>query len=54
VRDGLCVSIYLPTTPITPDADAGRIELKNLGAAALNQLEAAGADRAAVLESATG
>ena len=41
VRDGPCVSIYLATTPITPDADASRIELKNLGAAASNELEAA-------------
>jgi release factor family 11 len=44
------VSIYLPTTPITPDADAGRIELKNLGAAASEQLEAAGVDRPTLLE----
>jgi Bacterial archaeo-eukaryotic release factor family 11 len=49
-RGGPRVSIYLPTTPITPDADADRIELKNLGAAAAEQLEAAGAERAAVLE----
>ena len=49
-RDGPCVSIYLPTTPITPDADVDRIELKNLGAAAAEQLEAAGADRPTVLE----
>jgi hypothetical protein len=32
------VSIYLPTTPITPDADASRIELKNLAAQAMNEL----------------
>jgi hypothetical protein len=50
VRDGPCVSIYLPTTPITPDADADRIELKNLAAAASEQLEAAGARRPDVLE----
>ncbi|HKN93878.1 MAG TPA: hypothetical protein VJU60_06085, partial [Thermoleophilaceae bacterium] len=49
-RDGPRVSIYLATTPITPDADANRIELKNLGAEAADQLEAAGADRATVLE----
>jgi Bacterial archaeo-eukaryotic release factor family 11 len=49
-RDGLCVSIYVPTTPITPDADAGRIELKNLGAEAEKRLEAAGAHRSTVLE----
>jgi hypothetical protein len=49
-RDGPVVSIYIPTTPITPDADASRIELKNLGATASEQLEAAGADRPTVLE----
>jgi hypothetical protein len=49
-QDGPRVSIYLPTTPITADADAARIELKNLGAAASEQLEAAGADRPTVLE----
>lgn len=49
-RDGPCVSIYLPTTPITPHADADRIQLKNLGAAAAEQLEAAGAERPKVLE----
>lgn len=37
------VSIYLPTTPITPEADADRIAFKNLAAAALEQLEANGA-----------
>jgi hypothetical protein len=49
-RDGLSVSMYVPTTPITQDADAGRIELKNLGSEAANQLEAVGADRATVLD----
>jgi hypothetical protein len=49
-RNGPYVSIYLPTTPITPDAEGDRIELKNLGAEAAEQLEAAGADRAAVLD----
>jgi hypothetical protein len=49
-RDSSCVSIYIPTTPITPDADAGRIELKNLGAEAAEQMQAAGADRRVVLE----
>lgn len=32
------VSIYLPTTPITPDADANRIEFKNLAAHAAREL----------------
>jgi hypothetical protein len=49
-RDSACVSIYLPTTPITPDADAGRIELKNLAASAAEEMPAAGADRRAVTE----
>ncbi|HEX3243410.1 MAG TPA: hypothetical protein VHQ97_10045 [Solirubrobacterales bacterium] len=40
------VSIYLPTTPITPQADADRIAFKNLAAKAVEELEAAGADSA--------
>ncbi len=37
------VSIYLPTTPITPDAEADRIEFKNLAAEVAERLRAAGA-----------
>jgi hypothetical protein len=48
VRRAGCVSIYLPTSPITQDADADRIELKNLAAEAINQLTQAGADKHAV------
>jgi hypothetical protein len=47
------VSIYLPTSPITPQADADRIAFKNLAAEAVEELEAAGAgtsERAAVEE----
>jgi Bacterial archaeo-eukaryotic release factor family 11 len=40
-----CVSIYLPTTPLTQDSQAERIELKNLTSAAAEQSEAAGTDR---------
>jgi Bacterial archaeo-eukaryotic release factor family 11 len=47
-RDPLCTSIYLPTSPVTHEAQADRIELKNLCAEAIRQLEAAGADRRAV------
>ncbi len=36
------VSIYLPTTPVTQDAQAGRIELRNLLREAVGQMEAAG------------
>jgi hypothetical protein len=45
-----CVSVYLPTSPITQEAQADRIELKNLARAAVEQLEAAGAERSAVAE----
>ena len=37
------VSIYLPTTPITPQAEADRIAFKNLPAEAVDELDAAGA-----------
>jgi hypothetical protein len=47
-RDPASVSIYLPTSPLPQDADADRIEFKNLATAAVGQLEAAGADRATV------
>ena len=40
-RDPSSVSAYLPTSPITQDAQADRIELKNLVADATGQLEAA-------------
>lgn len=41
-RGGVCVSIYLPTTPLTQDAQADRIALKNLSRAGLEQMEEAG------------
>jgi hypothetical protein len=37
------VSLYLPTTPVSAEVGGSRIELKNLVAAAIGQLEAAGA-----------
>src|SRR5262249_2790889 len=43
-RDDLCVSIYLPTTPVTPDTDRDRIELKNLTKEAMRQLTDQSAD----------
>jgi hypothetical protein len=49
-RDPACVSVYLPTSPLKQDAAAGRIELKNLAADGIGQLEAAGVDRRAVAE----
>jgi hypothetical protein len=45
-----CISIYVPTSPITQEAQASRIELKNLAAAATEQIEAGGAERRTVLE----
>lgn len=43
---GVCVSLYLPTTPLTQDAQADRIVLKNLGKQALEQVEAIADGRA--------
>lgn len=40
-----CVSIYMPATPQTDDADAERIAFKNLVSAAVEQLRAAGTDK---------
>ena len=48
VRAPACVSVYLPTTPLTQEAQQDRIELKNLGRRALDQLRAQDADRRAV------
>ncbi|MCB1990395.1 MAG: hypothetical protein H6852_15525 [Geminicoccaceae bacterium] len=39
------ISIYLPTTPLTQEAEADRIALKNLGDAAIEQLTEAGCDK---------
>lgn len=47
-RAEACVSIYLPTTPVTQDAQADRIELKNLLKAASAELHDAGTDKRAV------
>lgn len=49
VRGDNLVSIYLPTSPITPEADAARIEFKNLAAEAVVELRESGAtDREAI------
>lgn len=48
VRDGACVSIYLPTAPET-GGDRSRVEFKQLGAEAIEQRTAAGADKRDVL-----
>jgi hypothetical protein len=48
VRAAGCVSIYLPTSVITQDAQADRIELKNLAATAIRQLEASGVAPSAI------
>jgi hypothetical protein len=45
LRDPMCVSIYLPSTPITQDAAASRTALKNLLAEAIGQLEQANGDK---------
>ena len=41
VRTDACVSIYLPTTPLTQESDASRIAFGNLAKEACEQLEAA-------------
>ncbi|MGF1639507.1 MAG: hypothetical protein ACFCUO_01010 [Rhodospirillales bacterium] len=48
-RGDICASLYLPTSPVTPDAEADRILLKNLARAAIDQLTAAGADKRQIL-----
>lgn len=37
-RGNICVSIYLRTTPVTQEAQADRIALKNLAKEAIQQL----------------
>ncbi|MDP1731302.1 MAG: hypothetical protein Q8L54_09035 [Devosia sp.] len=44
-RADACVSIYLPTTPLTQDIEASRIEFGNLARQAFNQLSANGFDK---------
>lgn len=51
-RERFCVSIYLPTTPLSQEAEADRIALDNLIGEAETQLAAAAPDRAARLRSA--
>lgn len=43
-REPACVSIYLPTTPLTQEAQADRIALGNLAREAADQLRASGHD----------
>lgn len=45
LRADVCVSIYLPTTPITQDIQKARIKLSNLAREAVRQLEEAGSDK---------
>jgi len=49
-RGSPCISMYLATSPVTPDSQAERIELKNLVAEAADQIEAAGEPRRTVQE----
>ena len=49
-RTGPCVTIYLATSPITQEAQAAQIELKNLAADAIGQLEGEEVDRGVVPE----
>ena len=49
-RGDLCATIYLPTTPISIEIEASRIELKNLIKTVLEQFQAASADKRALAE----
>ena len=44
-RDEHSVSIYLPTSPVTPDTETARLELRNAADNAAKQLSEAGASR---------
>ncbi|GIL00898.1 MAG: hypothetical protein BroJett030_07970 [Alphaproteobacteria bacterium] len=44
-RNAICVSIYLRTTPLTQQAEADRVELKNMLKTAVEQLRGAGASK---------
>ncbi len=45
LRSDVCVSIYLPTTPISQDVQASRITFGNLARTAIGQLQDAGTDK---------
>ena len=45
LRADVCVSIYLPTTPITQDIQQARITLSNLAKEAIRQLQETGTDK---------
>lgn len=47
-RGSPAVSIYLRTTPVTPDVKASRIELKNLLKVAVGEMEAAGTPKRSI------
>lgn len=47
-RSDAAVSVYLPTTPVSTQTEADRIQLRNLAREAVTQLEAAGLDRGRV------
>lgn len=44
-RGGPCITLVLPTTPVTQDVEADRIAFGNLTSDAMAQLEAAGTDK---------
>lgn len=44
-RNEFCVSIYVPTSPVTPETEAARLELRNASDSAAAQLSEAGVSR---------
>ncbi len=49
-RADICVSIYLPTTPVTRESAGDRIELKNLAKDAVKRLQDDGAAKHRIAE----
>ena len=49
IRSEACVSIYLPTTPLSRETEASRINLGNLVKKAISQLEDNGFDKRRIL-----
>ena len=44
-RSSACASLYLPTSPLSQEAEHDRLALKNLGLEAVRQMEAGGIDK---------
>jgi hypothetical protein len=45
IKGEICVSLYLPTSPLGEDARVNRVAFKDIAKEALSQLKEAGADK---------